>query len=175
MKKFLLYLFLGLLLFGLPFMAYTSEEYVGDRKCKVCHIKIHKSWRETPHAKAFEALNPGVKAEAKKKAGLDDQKDYTTDASCIQCHTTGNSPLFPGIQCEACHAPGKKYTSAKIMNKKKYKANPEQQRKLALEAGLIIAPDEKNCTECHNEKSPTYQPFDFKARYEEVKHTKAAK
>ena len=115
----MLYTVLGLVLFGLPFMAYTSEEIVGAKKCKVCHIKIYKSWKDTGHAKAFEALNPGVKAEEKKNAGLDPEKDYTTDASCIACHTTGNSTMQPGVQCEACHAPGKKYTSAKIMNKKK--------------------------------------------------------
>lgn len=175
MKRFLLYIILGLALFGLPFMAYTSEEYVGSKKCKVCHIKIYKSWQETAHAKTFEVLNAGVKAEEKKKAGLDENKDYTSDASCIECHTTGNNTVFPGIHCEACHGPGKKYTSAKIMNKKKYKADPELQRKLALEAGLIIKPDEENCLKCHNEKSPTYKPFDFTCRYEEIKHTKGMK
>ena len=170
MQKSILYVLLGLVLFGIPFMAYTSEEYVGAQKCKVCHIKIYKEWRETGHGKAFEDLNPGVKAEQKKESGLDPNKDYTSDASCIQCHTTGNSTMFPGVQCGACHAPGKNYTSATIMNKKKYKANPEQQRALALKAGLIIAPEEKVCLECHNEKSPTYKPFDFKARYAEVTH-----
>ncbi len=172
MKKFLLYFIIGLALFGLPFIAYTSEEYRGAKKCKVCHIKIYKTWKETPHATAFDALNPGVKPEAKKKAGLDPQKDYTTDAQCVRCHTTGDSTLFPGIQCEACHGPGKQYSSAKIMNKKKWKSDPEAYRKMAIEAGLVLAPDEKNCTSCHNEKSPTYKPFDFKARYEEIKHKK---
>lgn len=161
---------LALVLFGLPFMAYTSEEYVGARKCKICHIKIYKSWEETPHAQAFEVLSPGVDAEAKKQAGLDPNKDYTNDPSCIECHTTGGSTAFPGIQCETCHAPGKKYSSAKIMNRKKWKADPEKQEKMALEAGLIIKPTEKQCTACHNEESPTYKPFDFEKRYEETKH-----
>ena len=172
MKKFLLYLFLGLVLFGLPFMAYTSEEYVGAKKCKVCHVKIYKTWKKTPHASAFDILSPGGRAVEKKKAGLDPNKNYTTDASCIECHTTGNSVQFPGIHCEACHESGKKYTSAKIMNKKKWKVNPQKQRKLALEAGLVVKPDEKNCKECHNEKSPTYKPFDFAKRYEEINHKK---
>ena len=56
------------------------------------------------------------------------------------------------------------------MNKKKYKANPEVQRKMALEAGLIITTDEQTCKKCHNENSPHYKGFDFKVRYEEVKH-----
>jgi len=172
LKKVLLYTIIALALFGIPFIAYTSEEYVGAKKCKICHIKIYKSWRATDHAKAFDVLGPGAMAEEKKKAGLDPEKDYSADPSCIQCHTTGNSTQFPGIHCEACHGGGKKYTSAKIMNKKKYKADAELQRKLALEAGLIIKPDEQSCKTCHNEKSPTFKPFDFAARYEEIKHTK---
>lgn len=172
MKKLLLYIILGLVLFGLPFIAYTSEEYVGATKCKVCHIKIFKSWGETKHGKAFDVLNPGVKAEEKKKAGLDDKKDYTTDPSCIQCHTTGNNTMFPGIQCEACHGSGKNYTNINIMNKSKWNASPDTQRKLAIDAGLVITPEEKSCKACHNEKSPTYKPFDFKSRYEQVKHPK---
>ena len=72
-KKVLLWVIVGLALFGLPFIAYTSEEFRGAKKCKVCHIKIYKTWQKTPHATAFDVLNPGVKAEEKKKAGLDPQ------------------------------------------------------------------------------------------------------
>lgn len=170
MRKLALYGMLALALFGLPFMAYTSEEYVGAQKCKICHIKIFKSWSETRHAKAFEVLAPGVAAEAKKKAKLDPQKDYTVDPACIACHTTGKTSMFPGVQCEACHAAGRDYTSAKIMNKKKYAENRELQHKLALEAGLVIKPEESLCKTCHNEKSPTFKPFDFAERCQQVTH-----
>jgi len=172
LKKLLRYTILGLVLFGLPFIAYTSEDYIGANKCKVCHILIYKSWKDTTHAQAFDVLSPGVKAEEKKKAKLDPQKDYTTDPACIQCHTTGNNTMFPGIQCEACHASGRNYSNSQIMNKSKWKADPDGQRKLAVEAGLIIKPDQKACEACHNEKSPTYKPFDFKDRYEKIKHPK---
>ncbi len=172
MKKLLIYTTLALVLFGLPFIAYTAEEYRGAKKCRMCHMKIHKKWLTTGHAVAFESLKPGVKAEIKKKAGLDPQKDYTADAECVSCHTTGNDALRPGIQCESCHAPGKGYSRPTIMNKKKWKADPDKQRKLALDAGLIVAPDESYCKTCHNEKSPTFKSFDFKARYEEIKHKK---
>ena len=128
--------------------------YKGVKKCKVCHIKIYKTWKETKHATAFDRLNEKEKQ----------------DPKCIECHTTNKDVKFPGIHCEACHGAGGKFTSAKIMNKKKYKANPEVQRKLALEAGLIITPDEQSCKQCHNERSPHYKGFDFKARYEEIKH-----
>jgi hypothetical protein len=172
LKKLILYVILGLVLFGLPFIAYTSEEYTGVNKCKVCHIKIFKSWQETPHARAIDTLKPGVAAEAKKKAKLDPAKDYTNDPVCLQCHTTGNNPAFAGIQCEACHGPGVKYSAASIMNKSKWSESPDAQRKLAVEAGLITKPGQKTCVACHNEKSPTFKPFDFKARVELVKHPK---
>jgi hypothetical protein len=58
------------------------------------------------------------------------------------------------------------------MNKKKWKVDPDKHKKLALEAGLVVAPSEENCKTCHNEKSPTFKPFDFKARYEDIKHKK---
>lgn len=170
MKKTVLYGILCLALFGLPFIAYTSEEYVGANKCKVCHIKIFKSWSETKHARAFEVLRSGALPDAKKKAGLDPAKDYSNDQACIQCHTTGNTALFQGVQCEACHGAGKNYSNVSIMNKSKWNADPEAQRNLAVAAGLVIKPDAKTCTACHNEKSPTYKPFDYTTRYNEVKH-----
>ena len=90
----------------------------------------------------------------------------------MQCHTTGNNPAFAGIQCEACHGPGVKYSAISIMNKSKWNENPDGQRKLALAAGLVLKPEEKSCKTCHNEKSPTFKPFDYKARYELIKHPK---
>lgn len=170
MKKALFYILIALVLFGLPFIAYTSDEYRGAHKCKVCHFTIYKSWGDTPHAKAFEVLQPGAAVEEKQKAGLDPQKDYSADDGCIGCHTTGNSTQLPGVQCEVCHGPGKGYSRATIMNKKKWKANPESQRTLAKQAGLVVNPPEQLCLECHNEKSPTYKPFSYADRIEEVGH-----
>jgi len=130
--------------------------YRGVKKCKVCHYKIYKTWKETKHATAFDRLN-----EEEKK-----------DPKCIECHTTNKDTELPGVHCEACHGPGSKFSSARIMNKKKFKANPELQERMAIEAGLVIVPDEKSCKQCHNEKSPHYKGFDFKARYEEINHKK---
>jgi hypothetical protein len=168
-KKVLLFIALALVLFGLPFIAYSAEDYVGVKKCKMCHMKIYKGWQKTSHAKAFEALKPGMAVEVKQKAGLDPQKDYTQEGICIGCHALGTEQQ-PGIQCEACHGAGKAYSSSKIMNRKKWKADPEKQHEMAVHAGLKAKPDEKTCTVCHNSTSPTYKPFNFKERYEEVKH-----
>jgi hypothetical protein len=129
----------------------AKPEYVGVKKCKICHKEVHKSWLETKHAKAFDALS----AEEKKKE------------ECIGCHITGkkaDGTLLEGVQCEACHGPGSLYKSAKIMSKKKWAADPEGQLKKAKEAGLII-PTEKDCTRCHKkEGNPNFKPFDFAKR-----------
>jgi len=134
----------------------TGEEasYVGVKKCKTCHIKVYQTWKDTKHAIAFDKLN-------------DQEKQ---DPKCIECHTTNKDVNLPGIQCEACHGPGGQFSAATIMNKKKFEADPEGQKKMAIEAGLVIAPNETNCKKCHNERSPHYKDFDFKARYEEIKH-----
>jgi len=125
-----------------------KSEYVGAKKCKMCHKDEHASWMETKHATAYNVLKPE-----------DKKKD-----SCVVCHVTGlgvADTLFEGVQCEACHGPGSLYKSPKIMSKSKYKKDRETQHKLALEAGLII-PDEKTCVGCHNKKSPTFKSFDYK-------------
>lgn len=125
----------------------AKPEYVGEKKCKMCHKDEHASWLTTKHATAYDVL----KAEDKKKD------------SCVVCHVTGfgvADTLFEGVQCEACHGPGSLYKSMKIMSKDKYKTDREAQHKLAVEAGLLI-PDEKTCTGCHNKKSPTFKEFDY--------------
>ena len=78
--------------------ATTEYDFVGTKNCKKCHIKQFKSWKETKMAKAFEILKPGERAEAKKKAGLDPAKDYTKEAECLACHTTGYGK--PGGLCQ---------------------------------------------------------------------------
>src|SRR3990170_2624824 len=63
--------------------------YVGPAKCKECHKKQYASWKKTRMANTFEVLRPGEKAREKRLAGLDPNKDYTNDESCLPCHTTG--------------------------------------------------------------------------------------
>jgi hypothetical protein len=130
-----------------------AADYVGAKKCKMCHMKQFRSWEKTAMAKAFEQLKPGVSADAKKAAGLDPDKDYTTDAACLGCHTANGKADMPGVQCEACHGPGSDYMRVMMTNR---------DFKLAevVAKGLVI-PDEKTCKKCHNEKSPFYKSFDF--------------
>lgn len=147
-----------------------SAEYVGVKKCKACHIKQFKSWKETSMANSFENLKPGVKAEAKSKAGLDPEKDYTADAGCLKCHTTGygspggfksieETPNLAGVQCESCHGAGSQYSQIMKTNK---------QYKLAevKAAGLIVpSEDEKGCIACHGKDSPFNESVDPKYKF----------
>lgn len=161
--SFVLSLFLGLACVSIADAA--EIKYVGARKCKMCHKKQYKSWKKTSMANAFELLKPGVEADDKKRAGLDPSKDYTTDSTCLECHTTGygkpggfvdfkTTPKLVGIQCEACHGAGKKYL--KLMMK-----NPSFKHTDAVQLGLMV-PDEKTCLECHNNKNPLFEgEFNF--------------
>ena len=126
-------------------------------------------------SKAFELLKPGVRVEAKQKAGLDPQKDYSGDGQCLQCHVTGfgkpggftsreETPDLLGVQCEMCHGPGSLYTE--MMMKKQGTYSLEDYQMLG---GLVMPSPENNvCTQqCHNTASPfisTGFVFDFADR-----------
>ncbi len=160
-----------------------AVDYVGGKKCKACHIKQFKSWKKTTMATSFENLKPNVKAEEKKKAGLDPAKDYTADANCLKCHTTGygkpggftsfeETPKLINVQCESCHGPGATYrkTMKTIQKKKSSYASAD----LETEGLTIPSEDEKGCLECHsadspfNEKVDPKYKFNFKERLEKT-------
>ncbi|MBI4848426.1 MAG: hypothetical protein HY808_07620 [Nitrospirae bacterium] len=148
-----------------------SAEYIGASKCKACHMQQYKAWEKTTMAKSFENLKPGVKAAEKKKAGIDPDKDYTADAKCLKCHTTGygkpggfksfaETPEMINVQCEGCHGPGADFR--KIM-----KENKEFKLSDAQAAGLTV-PNEKanNCMECHGGDSPFSEKVDLKYKFD---------
>lgn len=149
--------------------ASAADTYVGVKRCRVCHLAEARAWEQTKMAKVFDLLKPGVAAEAKKAHKLDPDKDYTKDATCLPCHTTGYgkggfqsleaTPDLAGVTCEVCHGPGGGYLKPNLMSltNKEYKLADVQA------AGLIL-PDVKTCQTCHNPKSPFYQPFDFEER-----------
>lgn len=122
--------------------AEVKHEYIGAKKCKMCHKKdgIHPSWAETKHAKAWELLDSA----AQKKE------------DCVKCHSTGTTAkgvLLEGVQCEACHGPGSDYKKKSIM----------EDREKAVANGLII-PNEKTCLACHEnvpEEFRAKEKFDF--------------
>ena len=128
-----------------------------------CHISQRDSWLDTTHAKAFDSLKPKVKANEKKKAKLDPNKDYTNDKDCIGCHTTGygekggykpdmpekKAKFLQSVGCEMCHGAGslyrKKHKEAGASFKKTKQPTP---RKELADTGQISNYEEA-CAGCH--------------------------
>ena len=163
-----------------------DAEYVGSKACKKCHIKVFKSWEKTKHANTLDVLKAGEAAEAKTKHGLDPAKDYTTDESCLACHSVGfgkpGGYAVPadedaakkvkdlvGVGCESCHGAGGGYIEL-------HTAIQKEKREYTLDemkaAGLVV-PDEAACKSCHNDKSPTHEGFDFAAAKDKGVHEHA--
>ncbi|MCE9637783.1 MAG: cytochrome c family protein [Planctomycetes bacterium] len=162
--------------------------YVGDKACQKCHFQEHKSWKKTSMAKAMKSLAPTAEADDKalfdKKtaAKLDPAKDYTSDATCLKCHTTGYGtetgyPADPkadeaagkraaalgGVGCESCHGPGSLYVKHKTAELEK---NKDAKFTLETLAPMgMTKPEAKVCETCHNADNPTKAEF----KYEEAK------
>ena len=160
----------SLLLLLLPAGLLAEEAtYVGVEQCMMCHLPHYDSWDATRMSKAFELLKPGVRAEAKVKAGIDPDMDYTKEVFCIGCHATGfgkpggfvdleTTPDLAGVQCEMCHGPGSIYL--KMMVKKKGTYTMDDYRK---KGGLTMPSEQNNiCAEkCHNTDSPFVYTLKF--------------
>ncbi len=172
---------LVILTFALVTFSGDEPAYIGVNKCKMCHKGKKKGeqyelWLKRGHSKAYETLKNEQSAKIAKKMGI---KDPVTDPKCTECHITADKVVKvkgkdfnlkeEGVSCEACHGPGSKYKSPKIMSKAKYKKDPEGQHKKALAAGLI-EPNKELCLKCHNKKSPTYKKFVFKEAVKKVTH-----
>lgn len=163
-----------------PTAASDEHAYIGSSKCKKCHIRQYKSWAETTMALSFEVLRPGQRAEQKTAAGLDPEMDYTTEAECIRCHTTGygkeggfvdeaTTPDLVGIGCEMCHGPGGTYVADEFMSLK----NKDYKREDIAAVGSVYPPTETQCLVCHNTDSPFVGDdyvFDFETRKNEGTH-----
>lgn len=174
----------GLLAGSQPLLQAGDHAYIGSKKCKMCHLKEWDSWSTTRMANAFDHLKPGDSADAKKAAGLDPQKDYTKDATCLACHTTGygstggfvsmeSTPDLAGVGCEMCHGPGGTYTQNQYMSLK----NKEYKKADVVAAGMTDQVTVKQCGHCHNPSSPFVGDdyvFDFDANKEKGTHEKFA-
>jgi hypothetical protein len=129
---------IGFLVLGLVATPGAAPAFVGEKKCKKCHIKDHKTWRDTKHAKAFEYLD----AEQQK------------DAECIKCHTTGYgmggftsvdaTPELLNVQCEQCHGAGGNHIPLMDQLKK------DKVDKSEYPADKKIDKTPSGCTQCHN-------------------------
>ena len=158
--------------------ASASNPFEGRSKCSSCHKAQAKSWKETAHAKAMESLKPGARKEAKIKAKLDPDKDYTQDKDCVGCHVDGwgkpggytlDAPKKPlaAVGCESCHGPGRQYRGdhrkAGQTFEKSGKTTP---RKTLADKGQDFH-FEESCHACHlnyegspwKGAKPPYTPF----------------
>jgi nitrate/TMAO reductase-like tetraheme cytochrome c subunit len=122
--------------------AADDSPYVGAAACKSCHEPTHTAWAKTKHANAIMRLSAAERGDR-----------------CIRCHVTGTAeqiaaegskPSHPGVQCESCHGPGRAHVDA---------ANAGD----ATTARMLKTPDEKSCLVCHNDESPHFKGFFYKA------------
>jgi hypothetical protein len=120
-------------------VAYAQDQqkahYVGAEGC-LCHADpVHKSWKTSKHARAFELL---------KLAGQEQNE------KCLPCHTTGYGQgghgtagvdvNLEGVQCEECHGPASEHVDK-------------------MDKALITrTPSAIVCARCHMEKSIHARP-----------------
>ncbi len=144
-------------------------EYLGSKKCKMCHSVWYKSWKQSAKGTSFALLKPGVAAHRKKQVGLDPEKDYTAEPGCLKCHTVGYgkpggyqipavgderaeraAATREGVGCEACHGPGGGFTQ--VMGDIYLKERPYRQREVRRAGLRIITPE--SCLDCHDSSAP---------------------
>lgn len=160
MKKVVLLIFCLAFLFS---MVNSGDfQYVGVKKCKMCHKgerkgNVYEKWQERAHARAFETLK---------------KKGQEKNPKCLECHTTAfnqggyklgdpDASKFEGVQCESCHGPGSVYKRTSIM----------KDREKALQNGLINI-TEKTCTVCHDgSKCEHAKGFNYQEALKAIDHT----
>ena len=128
--------------------ATAGATYLGEKSCKKCHMKQHRTWKKMKHAKAWAHLP--------EKYHNPDEKDEKGRA-CISCHVTGygqgdrggfvdaeKSAHLLGVQCETCHGPGSKHKEAgqKVLDEKRKKFNDGEP------SFTVLTPT--SCSNCHN-------------------------
>jgi len=116
--------------------------FVGAEACRGCHVNYFQAWSTTKHARALSKLSGGDRDSGK----------------CIRCHVTDtaemmtaskDTPMFPNVQCEACHGAGGTHVEAARAG------NAARARTAAM--------SEATCTRCHNQTSPHYKTFIYSA------------
>ncbi len=144
-------------------------KYVGVGKCKTCHSDKAKGdaygkWKESKHAKAWEALATEEAKTIAKAKGIDDPQKSD---QCVKCHVTAFGTAdaeldkkfdrTQGVQCEVCHGPGEKHAKSRLADEDEDEASlhAKAQKEMPL-------PDMKNvCSKCHNAESPTIEKSPF--------------
>jgi Cytochrome c554 and c-prime len=113
-----------------------AAEYVGNAKCKMCHMKQFKAWSETQHAKAWTGLKNADPAKAGEMATMlkiELKGSPSATDACVTCHVTGfqlaggfpqadstKAAAVSNVTCENCHGPGSLHAAAPMAEKKKF-------------------------------------------------------
>ena len=150
--------------------AADEHKFIGAKKCKMCHKDQFATWSSKAHSKAFATLGSD---ESKKIAAEKGIEDAQKDPGCLSCHATAAGvdakllgkgfSMEEGVGCEACHGAGNDYKSGKVM----------KDHAASVAAGLVEI-NEKTCTVCHNEKSPTFVGFKYEEFLKKIDHTEKA-
>ena len=161
----------------------SGATFVGASKCGECHTKAFEIWKDTPHAHAFESLDPVHQRHGYERLhGI--ARDF--DPECLSCHVTGWDPeeyvrfqsgfvneqfaaddsekllqaLMAGSQCENCHGPGSRHVEL-------IEAGNKEAAVTEVRVTLEHAKNE-TCGKCHDaDNSPD---FNFEKYWEKVKH-----
>ena len=152
----------------------TTHEFVGTKKCRMCHSKQYASWLKSPHAPsgtpgAWDILQRGASPEKKRRAGLAVDADYTGDERCLGYHAVGfgrpggyavpdpehgrsqrAAAVRRGVGCEACHGPGGGFVQ--IMRDIRNEQRPYRPEELHS-AGLLPV-TQVVCASCHSDNAP---------------------
>lgn len=157
--------------------------YVGSKRCKMCHSATHTgdaygAWTKEKHAGAWRVLDSDAAKALAKKAGVAGSPQAA--AACLRCHVTayGVAPerleksFDPkeGVSCESCHGPGEAHARARLKYAMTHRGADPKQR-VELPAGEVVArPEPATCLACHNAESPSFQPFCFRERVAQIQH-----
>jgi hypothetical protein len=166
------------ILLGAAQASAADHKYTGVKDCGRCHKKELMgnqlaAWRKADHSKAFETLKGDEARKIAKERGMTTAPHESDE--CVGCHATAHGleasqihkkplALSDGVQCESCHGPGSGYRKKKTMS----------DHDKAVAAGLWEpGKDEKICTECHNQDSPTWDEakgFDYEVMKKGIAH-----
>ena len=126
-------------------LPHENGEYVGLTKCAACHFDQYKDWKGSEHNRAFEIL----------------PLKYRTDATCLECHTTGlatdtTTQQF-GVSCESCHGPGEEHSKLAL----RFVNEIITEEGLTTLRGKIQRLDMLQCVKCHVSKAhKKHPPYD---------------
>ncbi|HTF89546.1 MAG TPA: cytochrome c family protein [Planctomycetota bacterium] len=167
-----------------------ANRYIGAEACKNCHQAQasgdqHGTWMKTHHAKAFATLATDKAKTIAKEKGIEDAQ---RSDSCMKCHQTafGVAPelikkgfdIKAGVQCESCHGPGEQHFKARFAAAAKGGGEEgfgDEKGKVAayqaIPAGeIIVKPEQATCLGCHNDQSPSFVPFCYYERVDQIRH-----